>query len=167
MNDTTTSSSNTDDDYWIGIDWGTTNCTAAIYCPSLGRSKWMRLSLLVPSLSLSVLVDSTTNSIIHDLTEIQNPQQPNSKVGHIVPSVYIFATSQFLDENTLNVSSSDDCRQPNDDDSRIVRLQYNNNQKSSTTTKMKQNYYIWQSVTELLSFETQSVNTNDLRKLGL
>jgi molecular chaperone DnaK (HSP70) len=155
---------NDEDDYWIGIDWGTTNCTAAIYCPFFGRSKWMRLSFLSKGTSDDVVTHPNDVVVLHDLTE---PQPSNHKIGRIVPSVFIFATTQFLDENTCHLASSLSS-QKDDKDIRIVRLNYSDSQTS--TAKMKQNYYIWQNIVDLLlPFETQSLpyHQNDLRKLGL
>ena len=147
-----------DHSYWIGIDWGTTNCTAAIYCPTLGRSKWMRLSLLRPFRN-----NETPHITIHNVAMEQNSsqqqQQSNHKVGRIIPSVLLFATTQFLDEYCCGCT--DDHPEWHDDSHiRMVRLQQRHQPLLASSRKTDYNYYIWENVTDLLL--PQNNNATDL-----
>ena len=75
-----------DDEYWIGIDWGTTNCAVAIYSRPLGRTKWMRLG---PGCAVT---GSHPWNDAYLLTE----RQKNRKIGRIMPSVLVFAAATNL-----------------------------------------------------------------------
>lgn len=64
-----------DDGVWIGVDWGTTNCAAAVYDRSRGGAKWMRL--------VGNVLATTTS---------------HGKVGRILPTVLILATAEFVQQ---------------------------------------------------------------------
>jgi molecular chaperone DnaK (HSP70) len=115
---------------WIGVDWGTTNCAVAIYSRSFGRTKWMRLG---PGTTISGSEGERRRwKQSYQLTE----QQKNGKVGRIMPSVLVFASTTNLPIFKGNDSSSNER-------SHVKLLQLSNNNSSA--------YYPWYNVSDLLS----------------
>ena len=72
MTDTTIKTSANSSGAWIGIDFGTTNCAAAVYDGTRGGSKWMRLQ------------------------DIAEASGGSNKHGRIVPSVVLLATERYV-----------------------------------------------------------------------
>jgi molecular chaperone DnaK (HSP70) len=68
---------------WIGVDLGTSNCSAAVWDSFRGHPKWMRLGRC----------------------DLANRQQQQHKAGRIVPSVVLLLTRQAA--NSLHVKQSD------------------------------------------------------------
>ena len=72
MSDASTQPKDNDDGVWIGIDWGTSHCAAAVWDSRRMAPKWMRLP--------------------HIAT------REGSKVGRLVPSVVLFVTKDAVEQ---------------------------------------------------------------------
>lgn len=126
---------------WIGVDWGTTNCAAAVYSRDRGRAKWMRLAGPAAT-GATGQNDASTNGNSNSKNNTNANRKGNTtttKGSRIMPTVLVLATAEFVAEQQQQRARQNDKNNSN-----------HTNSAGETPNRTGLSSTIWDDVSDLL-----------------